>query len=78
MLRRCRSCDPGAEAAYIHLTNERFLPGRNGVLVDPPEGLQAFAVPGREDGKLAGLEVLGAASLLHAGMLAQAVRPGHA
>jgi uncharacterized protein YuzE len=70
--------DPDADAAYVYLTDEKLLPGRDSVPVDPPEGLQAIVVIDWKDGKLVGLEVLGAASLLHADLLAQAARPGQA
>lgn len=70
--------EPDADAAYIYLTNEQLLPGRDSVPVDPPEGLQACVVLDWKDGKLVGLEVLDAASLLRSDLLAQAVRPGEA
>ena len=67
------------DAAYIYLTDEQLPPGRDSVPVDPPEGMRADIVLDRKDGKMVGLEVLdAAASLLHADLLAQAIRPGQA
>ncbi len=66
------------DAAYIYLTDEQLPPGRDSVTVDPPEGMQAYIVLDRKGGKMAGLEVLDAASLLHPDLLAQAIRPGQA
>lgn len=43
-----------------------------------PEGLRADIVLDWKDGKMVGLEVLDAASLLQPDLLAQAVRPGQA
>ena len=52
--------DPEADAAYIFLTGEDLLPGRNSVPCDPPEGERAFVVLDWKDGKIVGLEVLDA------------------
>jgi uncharacterized protein YuzE len=68
--------DPDADAAYIYLTDEALMPGRDSVPVDPPEGIQAFVVLDWREGKIVGLEVLDASALLHADLLALAVRPG--
>jgi uncharacterized protein YuzE len=70
--------DPEVDAAYIYLTDEQLPPGRDSVPVDPPEGIQADIVLDWKDGKMVGLEVLGAASVLHSDLLARAVRPGQA
>ncbi len=70
--------DPEVDAAYIYLTDERLPPGRDSVPVDPPEGIQADIVLDWKDGKMVGLEVLGAASVLHSDLMARAVRPGQA
>jgi uncharacterized protein YuzE len=56
--------------------DEPLMPGRDSVPVDPPEGMQAMVVLDWRDGKIVGLEVLDASALLHADLLAQAVRPG--
>ena len=68
--------DPDADAAYIYLTDEQLMPGRDSVPVDPPEGMQAMVVLDWKDGKIVGLEVLDAAALLHRDLLRQAVHPG--
>jgi uncharacterized protein YuzE len=71
------SYDPYADAAYIYLTDETLSPGRDSVPCDPPEdGPRAFVVMDWKDGKIVGLEVLNASSLLHADLLAQARPPG--
>jgi uncharacterized protein YuzE len=70
--------DPEVDAAYIHLTDEQLPPGRDSVPVDPPGGMRADIVLDWRDGKMVGLEVLDAASLLHADLLAQAIRPDRA
>jgi len=56
---------PEVDAAYIYLTDEQLPPGRNRIPVDLPGGIQADIVLDWRDGKMAGLEVLGAASVLH-------------
>ena len=68
--------DPEADAAYVYLTGEDLMPGRNSVPCDPPEGEHAFVVLDWKDGKIVGLEVLDASARLHADLLAEAVRPG--
>jgi uncharacterized protein YuzE len=68
--------DPGADAAYIYLTEEALMPGRDSVPVDPPEGMQAFVVLDWKNGKIVGLEVLDAAAPMHPDLLAAALRPG--
>jgi uncharacterized protein YuzE len=68
--------DRQADAAYIYLTGEPLMPGRNSIPCDPPDGMRAFVVMDWKDGKIVGLEVLDAASLLHADLPAQAQRPG--
>jgi uncharacterized protein YuzE len=70
--------DPDVDAAYIYLTDEQLPPGRDSIPVDPPEGMQAYIVLDWKEGKMVGLEVLDAASLLHSDLLAQAIRPGQA
>jgi uncharacterized protein YuzE len=68
--------NPEVDAAYIYLTDEQLPPGRDSVLVDPPEGMRADIVLDWKDGKMVGLEVLDATSLFHSDLLAQAIRPG--
>lgn len=70
--------DPEADAAYIHLTEEELLPGRDSVPCDAPEGDHAFVVLDWKDGKIVGLEVLDASARLHPDLLDRAVRPGEA
>ena len=70
--------DPEADAAYIYLTDEQLSPGLVSVPIDPLEGIQADIVLDWKDGKMVGLEVLGAASVLHSDLLARAIRPGQA
>jgi uncharacterized protein YuzE len=66
--------DPEADAAYVYLTDADLSPGLDSVPVDPPEGMQAFVVLDWKDGRIVGLEVLDASSLLHPDLLAQAER----
>ena len=68
--------DPEADAAYIYLTDQQLMPGRDSVPIDPPEGMKALVIVDWKHGKIVGLEVLDASALLHADLLAQAVRPG--
>ena len=70
------SYGPEADAAYIHLTEALLMPGRDSVPCDSPEGMYAFVVLDWKDGKIVGLEVLDAAKLLHADLLAEAQLPG--
>lgn len=67
--------DADADAAYIYLTDDVLMPGRDSTPVHPPAGIQAIVVLDWKDGKIVGLEVLDAAALLHADLLTQAVRP---
>jgi uncharacterized protein YuzE len=61
--------DPEADAAYIYLTDEDLMPGRDSVPCDPPECDHAMVVLDWKDGKIAGLEVLDASKLLYADLL---------
>jgi uncharacterized protein YuzE len=67
--------DPQADAAYIYLTEESLLPGRDSIPCDTPEGVHAIVVMDWREGKIVGLVVLDASALLHADLLAQAPRP---
>jgi uncharacterized protein YuzE len=67
--------DPEVDAAYVYLTDEALTAGRDSVSCDPPEDAQGNVVMDWKDGKIVGLEVLGASSLLHSDLLAQAQRP---
>ena len=65
--------DPTADAAYIYLTDDRLSPGRESVpVVMPNEMRGAIVVLDFQDGKIVGLEVLDASSMLHADLLASA------
>jgi uncharacterized protein YuzE len=69
--------DPIADAAYIYLTGEPVTPGRDSVVCDLPDGSGDLTViMDWKDGKIVGLEVLTASSVLHADLLAQARPPG--
>ena len=58
--------DPEVDAAYIYLTDEKLMSGRDSVPCDAPEGEHAFIVLDWKDGKIVGLEVLDASARLHA------------
>lgn len=67
--------DPEADAAYVHLTAAPLTPGRDSVVVDAPDGAGSVVVDWK-DGRVVGLEVLGASGALHPDLLARAVPPG--
>ena len=68
--------DQVANAAYIYLTGEPLTPGRDTVICDLPDDARGFVAMDWKDGKIVGLEVLAASSVLHADLLAQARPPG--
>lgn len=68
--------DPEVDAAYIRLTDQSLKPGRQSIPCDPPAGVNAWVSMDWRDGKIVGLEVLGATALLPAHLLANARRPG--
>ncbi|MEU0885387.1 DUF2283 domain-containing protein [Lentzea sp. NPDC005914] len=68
--------DPQADAAYIYFTDTDLAPGRDMVPLDTPPGVQAMVNMDWKDGKIVGVEVLGAAALLHPDLLTQATLPG--
>ena len=68
------SYDPEADAAYISFTLETLSRGRDSVLCDPPSGEPDWIVLDWKDGKIVGLEVLDASSLLHPDLLEGAER----
>jgi uncharacterized protein YuzE len=70
------SYDPDSDAAYIHFTDQPLEPGRDSIPCGAPPGVQAMVVMDWKDGKITGLEVLDANSLLHADLIAQARTPG--
>ena len=66
------SYDPEVDAAYISLTTEPLLPGRDSIPCPTPEGVNAMVVLDWRDGKIVGIEVLDASALLHADLIAEA------
>jgi uncharacterized protein YuzE len=66
--------DSQADAAYIFLTDEPLMQGRDSVPCDPPPGVEAMIVLDWKDGRIVGLEVIGASMRLHSDLLAQAPR----
>jgi uncharacterized protein YuzE len=66
--------DSEADAAYIYLTDEPLMPGRESIPCDLPDGMVGWVVMDWRDGRIAGLEVLDASALLHADLLARARR----
>ncbi len=64
--------DADTDDAYVHLTGEDLLPGRESVPCDTPKGTSGFVVLDWKDGRIVGLEVLNASRLLHADLLAEA------
>lgn len=67
--------EPESDAAYIYLTDAELEPGRDTVELETPD-VPAGVNMDWKDGKIVGLEVLDAASLLHHDLLAQATSPG--
>ena len=56
--------DRESDAAYIYLTGEALLPGRDSLPCEKPEGVdRAWVVMDWRDGKIVGLEVLDASKL---------------
>jgi uncharacterized protein YuzE len=72
------SYDPESDAAYISFTLETLSPSRDSMLCDTPSGEPDWIVLDWNDGKIVGLEVLDASSLLHPDLLEGAVRTGSA
>ena len=69
--------DPGADAAYVYLTEDTLEPGRDSVPCDLPDGIAGIVAIDWKDGKIVGLEVLDASMLLHDDLIAQARPPNH-
>lgn len=69
--------DPTVDAAYLYLTDDELLPGRDSVPCDLPNGIAGMVVMDWKDGRIVGLEVLDASKLLHADLIAQARPPYH-
>lgn len=70
--------DPSVDAAYVYLTDDPLIPGRDTVPCDAPGGIQAMVLMDWKDGRIVGLEVLDASKRLHADLIASAVPPDHA
>ncbi len=68
--------DPEVDPAYIHLTDEELMPGRDSVPCRSPGDPQGTVVLGWKDGRLVGIEVLDASTRLPGGLLASATRLG--
>ncbi len=66
------SFDPEADAAYIYLTDEKLMPGRDSIPCETPAGTNAMVVADWKDGRLVGIEVLDASHHLHPDLLASA------
>lgn len=64
--------DPQADAAYFYFTETVLDPGRDSIPLEVPRGVAAMVIMDWKDGKIVGLEVLDAASLLHPDLLALA------
>lgn len=69
------SYDSHADAAYIYLTETALDPRRDSIPLEVPSGMGAMVIMDWKDGKIVGLEVLGAAALLHPDLLALAEPP---
>ncbi len=69
------SYDAEVDAAYVYLTDEPLMSGRDSVSVECPGRPGATIVLDFKDGKAVGLEVLDASAHLHADLLAEAPRP---
>ena len=70
------SYDPEADAAYIRFTDQPLEPGRDSIPCATPPGTDAWVVMDWKDGKITGLEILDASTVLHADLIAQARQPG--
>jgi uncharacterized protein YuzE len=69
--------DASVDAAYVYLTNDDLMPGRDTVpcaTPDGPPGMHAMVNLDWKDGRIVGLEVIDASKLLHADLLAEASR----
>ena len=71
--------DPEANAVYLYLTDEPLEAGRDCMpLMEVLTERGEMVVMDWKDGKIVGIEVLNARSILHADLLAEAVPPGPA
>jgi uncharacterized protein YuzE len=64
--------DPTVDAAYIYLTDETLMPGRDSIPCELPDGTGGMVVMDWREGRIVGLEVLDASSRLHPDLLALA------
>ena len=64
------SYDPQADAAYFSFTETVLDPGRDSIPLEVPSGVDALVIMDWKNGKIVGLEVLDAASVLHPDLLA--------
>jgi len=65
--------DREADAAYIRLSDVALEPGRQTFELDTPAGIAGTVTMDWKDGKIVGLEVVGASALLPDDLLARAV-----
>ena len=68
--------DPEADAAYINLTEADLTSGRATFPAEAPNNTEGDVLTDWKDGKLVGIEVIGARALLHQDLLDQARPPG--
>jgi uncharacterized protein YuzE len=68
--------DPKVDAAYVYLTDVDLPAGRDSIPLEMPADTSGMVVMDWRDGKIVGLEVLDASSLLHPDLLARAERLG--
>jgi uncharacterized protein YuzE len=66
--------DESVDAAYVDLTDDELPPGRDSVPVyqDVPDNVHGEVILDFRDGRLVGIEVLGASTTLPADLLAHA------
>jgi uncharacterized protein YuzE len=67
--------DTAVDAAYIYLTEAELTPGRDTIPAHGPPGVEGEVILDWKDGKLVGIEVLGARALLRPDLLDQATPP---
>ena len=67
--------DPTVNAAYIYLTDEALMPDRDSIPCELPDGMGGIVVMDWKEGRIVGLEVLDASSLLHSDLLSMAPKP---
>ena len=70
------SYDPEVDAAYIYLTDETLMPGRDSIACEVPDGTNAMVVVDWKNGRIVGLEVMDASHHLHPDLLQSATPKG--